>query len=133
MLQRSPLVSSLILFFTGASRDVRRKRERARTSENRCHRVESREQRKKKGISQNESMVASSLFLSLSLLFFFYLEKRVQPFDLDHPPIAREVGPVAGGDVASGDPASEDPLPWRRSGGHRGKRRRRMNEKKRKR
>ena len=51
--------------------------------------------------------------------FFFYLEERVQPFDLDHPPVAREVGPVAGGVVAAGGGR----LPWRWSGGHRGKER----------
>ena len=28
---------------------------------------------------------------------FFYLEERVQPLDFHHPPVAGEVGPVAGG------------------------------------
>lgn len=47
--------------------------------------------------------------------FLLYLEERVQPFDLDHPPVAREVGPVAGGAFSG---CCRGRRPRRSGGGH---------------
>ena len=117
VLQRSSLRLLLLVFLFSSSRarpemheDRERVLNRAKTE------AAERSRKPEKGKKRHQVRVdGASLSLS-SPCPFFYLEKRVQPFDLDHPPVAREVGPVAGGAVAGGGR-----LPWRWSGGHRGR------------